>query len=55
MKWIHQVATEFSLLTAFFKKEHLADTEISMLFRVVLDSTTGVQNLEQQYAAWCLA
>jgi hypothetical protein len=55
MKWIHQVATEFSLSSVFFKKNSLADTELPMLFRVVLDSTTGAQNLEQQYTAWNLA
>jgi hypothetical protein len=56
MKWIHQVATEFQLLTMSYEKNNLTDTELSMMFRVVMDdSLKGVENYYQHYVVWVLA
>lgn len=54
-KWIHQVATEFKLSTGSWKKNSLTDAELSILFRVVMDSTIDADNMKQHYVAWCLS
>jgi hypothetical protein len=56
MTWIHQVATEFGLSKASFEKNSLADTELSMLYRVVMNDTVkGVDNMQQHYIVWMLS
>ncbi|KAI8937069.1 hypothetical protein NX059_006288 [Plenodomus lindquistii] len=55
MKWIHQLATHFTLSTASREKLLLTDEELSMLYRVIMSSQRGVDNSKQHFAAWLLA
>lgn len=55
MRYIHQLATENNMTTASRPKNFLSSNELLMLYRVVMDANTGVDNLKQHYAAWLLS
>jgi hypothetical protein len=49
-KWIHHVASEFQLPITFKRKNDLTDIEL----QTVMQSTVGVDNAKEHYAAWLL-
>ncbi|KAH3955892.1 hypothetical protein HBI56_019850 [Parastagonospora nodorum] len=55
MKFIHLVATHHQLPAESWKKNILTDVELCMLYQAVVQSTTSVDNSQQNYNLWLLA
>ncbi|KAJ8116781.1 hypothetical protein OPT61_g1866 [Boeremia exigua] len=54
MYFIHQIATTKSLTTVSLQKNFLSSNELLMLFGAVMNTTSGVDDWKQHYAAWLL-
>ncbi len=55
MSFIHQLATIKALTNISRQKNFLSSDELLMLFRAVMNTTSGVDDWKQCYAAWLLA
>jgi hypothetical protein len=55
LKFIHLVATHHELPSESWQKNVLTDAELSLMYQVVTQATTSVDNLQQHYNLWVLA